>query len=166
LRSILAAWDFREEGGWRPHFDLLTSTEPDITGQEVESWLATFAASPIRRELESAVEIHREVEFVTGWPDDSRSGPSVRGRIDVLWRCRAGEWRLLAWDVAAPVADDPWQGRWPALMLQALAVRRQLGTWPRAVSLFTFRRGRATTVEALAERVAALFAHRAGHDFV
>jgi hypothetical protein len=107
--------------------------------------LRAFAESELRLRLAEAAELWRDVEFLLAWPVDGEDGPTLQGRIDLLWREGTGGWHLLAWDADPPVGRDPWQGRKPGLYAQAWAVRQQVGAWPRGMHLFSFARGGAVS---------------------
>src|SRR5262249_8049973 len=128
------------QDGWQQPLADALAAEPSLSrsarlGRELAPGLRAFAASAWRGRLAAAADVWREVEFLLAWPLDGGTGPTIRGCIDLLWRNGPDDWHLLAWDFG-PAGRDPWRGRKPGLLAQAWAVARQVGAWPRSVSLF------------------------------
>jgi ATP-dependent helicase/nuclease subunit A len=153
LRGVLSRWDFRHPDGWRVLLlqELQTSRVADTESSLARcsgEILARFAGSEMCRRLAVARQCHRDVEFLTDWPDGEGAG--LRGVMDSLWQDAMGGWHLLAFDTRSdlPPDDDSWGGRKPALVLSAWAAERHLGTGVKSVSLFHLATGTARTCAA------------------
>ncbi len=91
-RAVLSRWDFADADGWQHLLADALAGEPAARAKDsatvVRRWLERFAASPLRRALATADELHRDVEFIHA---------DARGSLDVLFRVGV-RWTLVAWD--------------------------------------------------------------------
>jgi ATP-dependent helicase/nuclease subunit A len=172
LWAVLDRWDFADVDGWG---QLLTDLVEDGPGtqagrslaDDLRAKLRRFAESEARTSLATATNLSRGVEFLvdlravgdqssTQRADD---GPlAVRGVIDFLYQ-NADGWQILAVDLGTTDEDDPWRGRRPGLILQAWAVRQQLGEWPVFVHLYDLTTGQLVTADPQRARLSALAEH-------
>ena len=109
---------------------------------ELDDRLRGFAESAARTALAAADDVHRNVEFLADLAElgDNAVSRKVRGVIDLLYRDAAG-WHVLGIDPGRGSEDDPWRGRRAAMILQAWAVSKQLGSWPATIELFDLATG-------------------------
>ncbi len=160
LRAVLARWDFRQPDGWQA----LLTEECRACGQpeagedgfrQLERPLAHLARSPLLARLAGAAECYREVEVLADWPGAGRVAVGLHGLVDCLWREGPGDWHLLAWVTERPTpdsADASWGGRRERLILQARAVQRCLGIWPRSAALCWLETGEVRVCRDLRQR--------------
>jgi ATP-dependent helicase/nuclease subunit A len=147
LRAVLAEWDFADAAGWRPLLGqvIAARARPELARElrpDLEEVLTRFAASATGRALAAARVCHREVEFLV--PLAPEPAPVARGLIDCLWQDAGGDWHLLAYATEpVPEADRSrdWQRHRPGLVLAAVAVREQVGFWPKTVSRYYLQDG-------------------------
>jgi hypothetical protein len=137
FREVLRTWDFADRDGWQSALADAMPAEPGLDRAELAAALAAFADSDRRRQLADAAELWRDVEFLFASPM-SENGPTLHGRIDLLWRDATGDWHILAWVASSEANGDPWVGRKRELLAAAWAVQRQTGAWPASVGLFNF----------------------------
>lgn len=140
VRSVLAAWDYRDSEGWRP---LLAARVEGMTSEEVEeadAVLARFAGSQLRPRLAGAAVWQAEVPFAFdpahGKPK-AVAGPALSGWIDCMWQDAEDRWHLVdyLWDAADAEAA------WDELVFAAAAVRGVFGP-PRELTLFDLHAAR------------------------
>jgi hypothetical protein len=144
LRWVLERWDFQDADGWK---ELLRQAPGRDTPKtvEMEPLFASFAVSPVFRQLAGAAVCYRNVEFLTAL---EAGGATIRGVMDFLWQDERGDWHVLtvtAERVAAAERGRDWECRVPGLALAAQAVHQNHGAWPKSVTLFYLMEGVAVT---------------------
>ena len=156
LWAVLDRWDFADVDGWA---QLLADTDGG-SGDDLRAKLRRFADSEARAALAAADALHRGVEFLAdlgAMAGNGAAGVQVRGVIDFLYR-DAGGWHVLGIDLGTADEDDPWRGRRPVLVVQAWALRPQLGDWPATVRLFDLATGQLVEADPRRLRPAAVAA--------
>jgi hypothetical protein len=143
LWNVLDRWPFADEAGWKALLDeaIANSIEPMNRKEiaDLRTKLERFAASEVRSTLAAATEIRRSVEFLADL--GAHSLPTIRGCIDFLYRDAPG-WHILGIDWGSGTGEDPWRRRQPGLVVQAWAVRQQLGEWPVTIGLIDLETGK------------------------
>lgn len=127
-----------------PRHDLSEGPETRLAIELIER----FLGSPQAAELAAARVVHREVEFLLGWPPESFTpgGRYLQGFIDCLYQGEDGLWRILDYktnripdgDLVAAAAPYEMQ-----MLLYALAAERVLGHPPAELILYFLRPGQA-----------------------
>jgi len=73
-----------------------TTVQPEVGASIATEMLTHFLASPRAKQLRSARQMRREVEFLLPWPPKGASdGRYLHGFIDCLYQDESGQWRLL-----------------------------------------------------------------------
>jgi ATP-dependent helicase/nuclease subunit A len=138
LRVVLERWDYRDPDGWRP---LLNTFGAALRhgAESLETWLAHFAASPLREDIAQATTVRHGAEFLL------RREAVLRGIVDCLWQDAKGGWHLLDFvteDVPAEECPAVTEARRMNLAVAASAVHQQIGAAPKDAALYFFADGR------------------------
>lgn len=119
--------------------------ESDATLDEPIAMTEQFLSSDRAKELASAAECHRELEFLLAWPPESPvpGGRYLQGFIDCLYRDEAG-WHVLDFKtnrISRSTLDRVAADYEMQMLVYALAVEKILGTSPVELVLHFLREG-------------------------
>ncbi len=119
--------------------------ESDATLDEPIAMTERFLSSSRAKQLASAAECHRELEFLLAWPPESPTpdGRYLQGFIDCLYRDDAG-WHVLDFKtnrISRSTLDRVAADYEMQMLVYALAVEKILGTGPVELVLHFLREG-------------------------
>jgi len=128
---------------------LLPAGEAGSTASLREAALArarVFVESDVCAEMARAKGLHREIEFLLGWPAGGNDPPEtiIAGKIDCLLQTNDGRWLLLDYKTGQLPLTQPGaviERYGLQLALYALAVRELIGRLPDAVEIIALDEG-------------------------
>jgi hypothetical protein len=132
----LSAADVEDESDLHDWLPPRRRTEPQPLDTEARAWIAGIIAG-----LPEGAVCHRDVQVCLQLPPDDPdiSGVVVHGFADLLWQDVGGAWHL-AWFHAdrlpSGTPNTDWQRRLAGTTLAALAIKNQVGHYPRTVSRY------------------------------